>query len=117
MLAETVSPASDIEIDTEELRVRLASAAPPLLAEILSPQHFATGHLPGAVNLPLATFDEAVGLLLLDRDAEVVVYCASHTCRNSSIAERKLRALGYRQVRVYSGGKAAWQAAGHALET
>jgi rhodanese-related sulfurtransferase len=37
------------------------------------------------------------------------------TCQNSDIAQRKLQSLGYRHVRVFKGGKAAWSAAGQPL--
>lgn len=113
MVPSTSSP--DL-IDTEELRARLASSAPPQVAEILGPQYFAAGHLPGAVNLPLDGFAESAARLLPNPGAEIVVYCASETCQNSDLAERKLRSLGYQRVRVYKGGKAAWKAAGLPLE-
>jgi len=103
------------DISERELATRLASAAPPLVAEILAPQYFASGHLPGAVNLPLDGLTENAARLLPSKSAEIVVYCASATCQNSHIAERKLRSLGYQNVRVFAGGKAAWKDAGYQL--
>jgi rhodanese-related sulfurtransferase len=103
------------EISEQELAARLASATPPVVAEILGPQQFASGHLPGAINLPLDGLVENAARLLPDKGAEIVVYCSSVTCQNSHIAERKLRSLGYRNVRVFAGGKAAWRDAGHEL--
>jgi rhodanese-related sulfurtransferase len=117
MLTEATSSPLSREIGTAELAARLASSAPPSVAEILGPQYFARGHLPSAINLPLEGFTEQAPRLLADKAAEVVVYCASATCQNSDLAERKLRALGYQNVRVYKGGKAAWQDAGHPLAT
>jgi rhodanese-related sulfurtransferase len=109
----TQSPAR--EISTAELARRLGSERPPLVAEILGPQYFASGHLPGAINLPLEGFAAAAERALPDKTAEIVVYCASATCQNSDMAERKLTSLGYRNVRVFRGGKAAWKEAGHPL--
>jgi rhodanese-related sulfurtransferase len=105
------------EIDTAELAARLHAPEPPIVAEILAPRYFASGHLPGALNLPLEGFAENAARLLPDKAAEIVVYCASQTCANSDLAERKLRELGYQSLRVYKGGKAAWQEAGLALAT
>ena len=105
------------EIDTAELAARLGSERPPLVAEILGPQSFESGHLPGAINLPLERFAEAALRALPDKSSEIVVYCSSSTCQNSGMAERKLVSLGYTNVRVFRGGKAAWQAAGHPLAT
>lgn len=103
------------EISAHELALRLSGDHPPVLAEILGPQHYASGHLPGALNLPLEGLAERAANLLPDKAADIVVYCASETCQNSHIAERKLRSLGYRNVRVFAGGKAAWRDAGQAL--
>lgn len=105
-----------LEISTAELARRLASDTPPTLAEILGPEHFASGHLPGAINLPLEGFAALAQRALPDKSAPIVVYCASATCANSHIAQQKLLALGYRDVRAYKGGKAAWRDAGFALE-
>jgi|SRR5688572_23249212 rhodanese-related sulfurtransferase len=103
------------EITEQELAARLASSTPPIVAEILGPQYFASGHLPGAVNLPLDGLVENAARLLPDKSADIVVYCSSVTCQNSHIAERKLRSLGYQHVRVFAGGKAAWKEAGYEL--
>lgn len=106
---------NSVEISAQELATLLTSAQPPLIAEILGPQHYQSGHLPGALNLPLEGLAERAARVLPDYAAQIVVYCASATCQNSHIAERKLRSLGYRNVRVFAGGKAAWKEAGHAL--
>jgi rhodanese-related sulfurtransferase len=105
-----------LELGLEELRTALASPKPPLLAEILPPQYFAQGHLPGAINLPLEGFAAAATSAFGERDAAIVVYCASDTCQNSDMAARKLQELGYGNVRVFRGGKAAWKAAELPLE-
>lgn len=103
------------EISLSELTDELASASPPRVAEILGPSYFERGHLPGAVNLPLDGLVENAARLLPDKSEPVVVYCSGITCQNSDIAQRKLRSLGYQHVRVFKGGKAAWQEAGLAL--
>ena len=117
MLAENVLPLSPREITVAELAARVESAHPPLVAEILGAQSFATGHLPDAVNLPLDGFVENALRALPNRGAEIVVYCSSSTCQNSDIAARKLHSLGYQNVRVFKAGKAGWKAAGYALVT
>jgi rhodanese-related sulfurtransferase len=103
------------EISLQDLQSSLASSQPPIVAEILGPQYFARGHLPGAVNLPLEGFAELATRLLPDKTAEIVVYCSGQTCQNSDIAQRKLRSMGYHKVRVFKGGKAEWSATGQPL--
>jgi rhodanese-related sulfurtransferase len=102
-------------ISEPELAASLDGDSPPIVAEILGPQQFASGHLPGALNLPLDGLLENAARLLPDKAAAIVVYCSSSTCQNSHIAERKLRSLGYQNVRVFAGGKAAWKDAGRPL--
>jgi rhodanese-related sulfurtransferase len=107
-------PATTITLD--ELRDSLAGPTPPILVEALPPQYYADQHLPGAINIPHDQVDELAADLLPDRDAPIVVYCASGPCQNSGIAARRLAQLGYTDVRDYHEGKAEWIAAGLPLE-
>jgi rhodanese-related sulfurtransferase len=84
--------------------------------EVLSHQHWAAGHIPGAKAMPLDQIADVARSQAPDLDADVVVYCASETCKNSDIAAQQLVKLGYRSVFVYRGGKADWKAAGLELE-
>jgi rhodanese-related sulfurtransferase len=87
------------------------------LVEALAKPYFDRGHLPGAVVLPLEGLQQNAARVLPDKDADIVVYCSGPTCRNSDVAGRALRELGYARVRVFEGGKAEWTEAGHALVT
>lgn len=107
---------SDNLVTREELFVRLAGATPPMLLEALDEQYYESGHLPGAIALPLSRVTEIARARLRDKSASLVVYCASSTCQNSRIAAAKLQSLGYEDVRVYAGGKADWKEAGLPLE-
>jgi len=103
-------------IDRTALLARLKSTKGPLLLEALPEKYFRHGHLPGAWHF-YPDRAEALGPLLpRDRDAEIVVYCASDTCKNSAVAAEALMVLGYRNVRVYAGGKKDWVDAGLPLE-
>lgn len=99
-------------ITIDELRASLDSPTPPILVEALPPQYYADQHLPGAINIPHDQVDALAADLLPDRDAAIVVYCASGPCQNSGIAARRLAQLGYTDVRDYHEGKAEWIAAG-----
>ncbi len=104
-------------ISRDALDERLRSNEPPVVAEALGPLYYQEAHLPGAVNLDPARFDELVPALFPSREREIVVYCASETCRNSHEAAARLQVLGYPEVKVYEGGKADWVAAGLPIET
>jgi rhodanese-related sulfurtransferase len=49
------------------------------LVDVLSPASFATRHIPGAINLPVADIPGRAHEVLPDRDAPIVVYCGSPT--------------------------------------
>ena len=104
-------------ITLDELRARLEGGAPLTLVEALPPMYYEAEHLPGAINIPHDEVDELAPRLLPDRDAEIVVYCASGPCQNSGIASRRLAALGYTSVSDYAEGKAEWIAAGLPVES
>lgn len=95
------------EISRDELLRLVRSDEPPVLLEALGASYFADAHLPGAANMPPDQVDVLAPALAPDRDAPVVVYC-SGTCRNSEIAAERLEQLGYRDVKVYLGGKEDW---------
>jgi len=90
-----------------DLQARIAGGR-PILVEALGSTYFEDAHLPGAINIPHEQVDELAPELLPDRSAEIVVYCASTTCRNSEIAARRLEQLGYTNVAEYVDGKADW---------
>lgn len=71
-----------------------------------------SGHIPGALHVPLARL--ASQGLSLDTDAPIVVTCETGT--RSVIAAGLLQAAGFRRVRTLSGGTSAWRAAGLPIE-
>jgi rhodanese-related sulfurtransferase len=103
-------------ITLQDLKTRLEAPRRPIVVEVLPPAYFASGHLPGATNLPLDGFEQAAAEALPDRSRDLVLYCAGPTCQNSHIAARKLEEMGYARVAVFSGGKSEWKDAGLPLE-
>ncbi len=103
-------------IDRNELQRRLAEPNRPTLVEALPEKYYRDWHLPGALHLPHTEVAHRAATVLPDKDADIVVYCASATCQNSHIAARVLGQLGYGNVRVYAGGKQDWSEAGLELE-
>ena len=87
------------------------------VVEALGAPFFASGHIPGAINITPHRAREVAPTLLPDRDAPVVVYGASRACRQADSLVRLLTALGYRDVSRYPDGKQGWAAAGLPLDT
>ncbi len=74
---------------------------------------YAAGHLPGAVNIPLAELEAR--LAELDPDQEIVAYCRGPYCVFSFEAVALLRARGF-NIRRLEDGLPEWRAAGLPLE-
>jgi len=102
-------------ITRDELRAAIEAGGVVVL-EALPPMYFDKEHLPAARNLPLDDIDELAPLLIPSADTRVVTYCANTACNNSSIAADRLAALGYTDVRKYTGGKQDWIEAGLPVE-
>ncbi|MDP9528360.1 ArsR/SmtB family transcription factor [Pseudomonas protegens] len=100
-------------ISREELRQRLQEGAITLL-DVRSPQEFAQGHLPGAINIPLEELEQRLAELAADQ--ELVAYCRGPYCVLSQNAAALLRAKGFK-VRRLDQGFTDWQAAGLRVET
>ena len=103
-------------ITRDEIEHALHDGTPLTLLEALPEKYYRHGHLPGALLFPHDRAQELAARLLTQKDATIVVYCASSSCLNSHQAAATLTELGYTSVRVYVEGKADWQAAGLALE-
>lgn len=79
------------------------------------PDDYTAGHIAGAFNLPVEEFEQRYPDLapLLTSDGLIVVYCDGAECDLSHDLAVKLRALGYRQVRVLVNGWTLWRQAGY----
>ncbi len=103
-------------ITRDELQASLATPAAPVLLEALPAKYYLDGHLPGALHMPHDRVTALARDIIPNSQAEIVVYCASDTCRNSHIAAQALARLGYGNVSIYAGGKKDWMEAGLPVE-
>lgn len=86
------------------------------LVEALAKEDYDKGHIPGAVNLPPDQADVKASEVLPEKDAKLIVYCASYKCQASTKTARKLMEMGYSNVFDFKGGKKLWQEAELPLE-
>lgn len=100
-------------VSRDDLLSRLHAGAVTVL-DVRPEDEFAVGHLPGALNIPLAELERRLGELPADRD--VIAYCRGPYCVLSFEAVAALRACGYR-VRRLEDGYPEWKAAGLPIET
>ena len=76
-------------------------------------EEYTSGHLPGAVNIPMHELEQR--LAELPNDLEVVAYCRGPYCMLSFEAVAKLRGRGYRARRL-EDGYPEWKRAGLPVE-
>lgn len=77
-----------------------------IILDVRTPEEFAAGHIPGAINIPNETIGDADISQLPDKDQLILVYCRSGN--RSKQASEKLVALGYTNI-VEFGGIIDWQ--------
>ena len=107
-----VAPSASIE--PSELAARISSKEAPFILDVRSPDEFVSGHIPGAVNVPVHELSERLVALGLSPKDEIVVHCERGG--RAEVAESMLRTSGYTGVRDLSGHMAAWRAGGYPLE-
>lgn len=81
--------------------------------DVRPPEEFASGHVPGAVNVPLKEL--AKRLKELPKDQEVVAYCRGPHCVLAFEAVAQLREKGF-QARRLEDGFPEWREAGLPVE-
>lgn len=104
-------------ITREQLKERMDSKAAMTIVEALPQTYFNAEHLPGAINIPHDEIKQKATMLLPDKAAFIVVYCASTSCRNSRIAADTLEQMGYSSVFEYVEGKKDWLDANYPVES
>lgn len=103
-------------IKPEQIKQNLDQGIPMTLVEALPERYFAAGHLPGALNIPHDEIRARAAEQLPDKEALIVVYCASSSCQNSKMAAQILAQMGYVNVQEFVEGKQGWEEAGYPLE-
>ncbi len=91
----------------DELLAQLESGSPPLLLDVRSAGEYRTGHVPGAINIPINELPARLGELDGEKDRELVVYCESGG--RAGAAEQTLRDAGYSQVIHLEGDMSGWR--------
>ncbi len=99
----------DAEIFYDDLADALKRGA-CFVVDVREPQEFASGHVPGAINQPLSSFDPKQ----LPAGKPVVLVCQAGG--RSAKALGQARSAGRNDVRHYAGGTAGWRREGGAVE-
>lgn len=103
------------ETDCWDIHDALRSSAPGfVLLDVRSPELFAEGHVPGAINLPHGKII-ASKMAHWPADTLFVTYCAGPHCNGAARGALRLARLG-RPVKLMTGGITGWVDEGFDLE-
>jgi rhodanese-related sulfurtransferase/DNA-binding transcriptional ArsR family regulator len=96
----------------QELARRLEDGDPVVVLDVRPAAEHATGHLPGAVSIPVGELRRRLAELPADR--EIVAYCRGPYCAFAHEAVELLRQEGF-SARRLEDGLPEWEAAGLAV--
>ena len=105
-------PSEAPSISAAELNAWRASGAAPVVIDVRTPEEYASGHIPGALNVPFDQVAQRIGEI--DAPHGVALYCMVGP--RARMGESALFAAGYQRVIHLEGGLAAWKAAGLPIE-
>jgi molybdopterin/thiamine biosynthesis adenylyltransferase/rhodanese-related sulfurtransferase len=101
------------EIDPAAVREGLGNGV--VLVDVREGEEFEREHIPGAVHVPRGYLESRIEGAVSDRDAHVVLYCASGQ-RSALAADTLQELLGYTNVESMTGGITLWKDRGYDTE-
>ncbi|MGA9378897.1 MAG: rhodanese-like domain-containing protein [Phormidium sp.] len=90
----------------------LAKNQNALLVDVREPSEFTSGHIPGAINIPLRGLTQ--NLDKIPQNRPVVLYCT--TGYRTAMGVMSLEMLGYTNVSGFPPSIQGWKASGEPLE-
>ena len=97
------------QMDAKELNEKLNGSDEVVLVDVREQNEWDAGHIPGAIFIPLSSFEEE-HTKLENKDAEILLQCRSG--KRSMNAARILEENGYTNLTNVSGGILEWQEEG-----
>ena len=106
LAASHFSAALTFETDCWDVHHALSQAPDFVLIDVRSPELYAHGHVPGAINIPHGKLIQS-RLAEYSADTVFVVYCAGPHCNGGHRGAIRLARLG-RPVKLMIGGITGW---------
>ncbi|GAB6192773.1 YceI family protein [Desulfocastanea catecholica] len=106
------------KVSVDALQTLIMNKPDTVVIDLLSPEHFAGRHIPGAENVcvfQVSFLDDLAGVVA-DKHRPIVVYGSSSRSRDAAVALEKLDRARYQQVSFLDGGLEAWREAGYELK-
>lgn len=110
MAGSSICTAQEADISQVELMQRIKANHAGLILDVRSPQEYAEGHVPGAVNIPHNQLGSRLSEIGSYKDKEIVLYCA--VGGRVVTAANTLRAAGFSKLLHLDGDMNGWRSNG-----
>jgi rhodanese-related sulfurtransferase len=101
-----------VSVSAAHVHKLIESADPTLIVDSRpAKRKYDLGHIPTAINIPDSQFDSLRHLLPAEKAAPILFYCDGFKCPLSAGSATKAKALGYTNVKTFTGGYPGWVAA------
>lgn len=102
------------KINHEQLQNKINLNSNLKVVNVLPQESFEKKHITNSMNIPLYDIPKEAPKRL-DRNEEVVVYCADQACQASPKAAKKLEEISFTKVYDFEGGVDEWEKAGYPM--
>jgi phage shock protein E len=108
LLASSVALAADaVSISADSVLARTQKKDTSMvILDVRTPEEFAHGHVPGAINIPYDKLNNHADELLSAKNKDVVLYC--HSGARAAIAAQTLKAQGFDKLLHLEGDMVKW---------
>lgn len=107
--AAASQPASPVRVGVPEW-MQAAQSPGTVIIDVRTPEEFNSGHVQGALNIPVESSDFATQVAALDPTTTYAIYCRSGN--RSAVATAQMGTMGYMHLYDLEGGFADLEAAG-----
>jgi phage shock protein E len=115
LLASGFLFAADIDIKPDALLERAKKMDESfVIVDVRTPEEFAQGHVPGAINISHDKLVDRIGELMGAKNKDVILYCKSG--RRAAMAAETLKANGFTKLLHLDGDMQKWTEANRPTE-
>lgn len=107
LAGSTACMAGVTDISQAELMQRIKAKHANLILDVRSPQEYAEGHIPGAINIPHNQIASRLAEIGTHKNKEIVLYCGSGG--RVVAAANTLQAVGFSKLLHLDGDMNGWR--------
>jgi rhodanese-related sulfurtransferase len=110
----TAKATTQKEVEASPYLLERLASNDRLLIDVRSPEEYADGHIPGAINMPHENINGYLSKLEQHKNKPIIIYCRSG--RRAKLAMKVLQEHDFTDVMHLEGDILGWNEAGLALE-